>query len=70
VACGRYDAFYEYGLSPWDIAAGLLLVEEAGGKSSDFRGQSNPLFKEHLIVTNGHIQEEFQEACANIMLGE
>jgi len=42
VACGRFDAFFEYSLQPWDIAAGLLLVTEAGGDTSDFKGGSDP----------------------------
>ena len=68
VACGRYDAFYEYGLNPWDIAAGILLVKEAGGSVSDFNGEENPLFKEDIICSNGHIQKEFQETTRKIML--
>ena len=39
VACGRFDAFWEFNLKPWDIAAGSLLVEEAGGKVTNFSGQ-------------------------------
>jgi myo-inositol-1(or 4)-monophosphatase len=42
VACGRFDAFFEYSLQPWDIAAGLLLVQEAGGVASDFQGSAEP----------------------------
>lgn len=42
VACGRFDLFFEYSLQPWDIAAGLLLVTEAGGDTSDFKGGSDP----------------------------
>ena len=38
VACGRFEVFYEYGLHPWDIAAGIILVREAGGRVSDFSG--------------------------------
>ena len=38
VACGRFEAFYEYGLNPWDVAAGTILVREAGGIVSDFFG--------------------------------
>lgn len=64
VACGRYDAFAEYGLSVWDIAAGVLIVECAGGKVSDLTGgnqhlqsgeilaSSNAVYKEILQVTN------------------
>jgi myo-inositol-1(or 4)-monophosphatase len=41
VACGRFDGFWEQGLSPWDVAAGGLLVQEAGGLISDFKGESD-----------------------------
>jgi myo-inositol-1(or 4)-monophosphatase len=68
VACGRYDGFYEYGLNPWDIAAGILLIREAGGELSDFRGGRNPLFREDIVCSNGLIQEEFQHAVQQIML--
>lgn len=68
VACGRYDGFYEYGLHPWDIAAGILLVREAGGDISDFDGNKNPLFREDIVCSNGHIQQEFYEATSKIML--
>jgi len=68
VACGRYDGFYEYGLNPWDIAAGILLVQEAGGEVSDFTGKENPLFKEDIVCSNGLIHKEFQETTRKIML--
>ncbi len=68
VACGRYDGFYEYGLSPWDIAAGILLVKEAGGEASDFKGDKNPLFKEAIICSNSNSYTEFQETIQKIML--
>lgn len=44
VACGRFEAFYEYGLNTWDVAAGALLVQEAGGQVTDFRGHTEWLF--------------------------
>jgi myo-inositol-1(or 4)-monophosphatase len=68
VACGRYDGFYEYGLNPWDIAAGIVLVQEAGGEVSDFKGQEKPLYKETFISTNHHIFNEFQNSVQKIML--
>jgi len=52
VACGRYDAFYEYNLNPWDVAAGAFLVERAGGKVSDFHGGDNYLFGKEIIAAN------------------
>lgn len=68
VACGRYDGFYEYGLHPWDVAAGILLVQEAGGAVSDFAGQSNPLSGEHIVCSNLMIFSEFQSTIQEIML--
>ncbi|HDR68717.1 MAG TPA: inositol monophosphatase [Bacteroidaceae bacterium] len=67
VACGRYDGFYEYGLNAWDIAAGILILKEAGGAASDFKGQDNYLFGGKLICSNGLIQEEFVNAVNRIM---
>lgn len=68
VACGRYDGFYEYGLHPWDIAAGMLLVREAGGAISDFAGDPDPLFAEHIICSNSKVFKEFQSVLQKIML--
>lgn len=68
VACGRYDAFYEYGLNPWDIAAGVLILREAGGHTTDFRGGDNYLFEGDVVCTNGHIHTEFNDAVQTIML--
>ena len=67
VACGRYDGFYEYGLHPWDIAAGVLLVSEAGGKVSDFSGDENVLFQEEIICSNRHNHQEFLDTIMKIM---
>lgn len=53
VACGRFEAFYEYGLNPWDVAAGIIIVEEAGGKISDFKGGNQALFGEEILASNG-----------------
>ncbi len=58
VACGRFEAFYEYGLKPWDVAAGALIVKEAGGKVSDFKNETNWLFGQELVATNGPVHEE------------
>lgn len=61
VACGRFDAFFEYSLQPWDIAAGLILVSEAGGSTSGFMGQTEPGFmlsgKEVLAASQGVFAE-------------
>jgi len=50
VACGRYDGFWEFGLSPWDMAAGALLISEAGGLVSDLRGDANYLDTGNLVA--------------------
>lgn len=59
VACGRYDAFYEYGLNPWDIAAGTIIITEAGGLVSDFKGQDDYIFGKEMIATNKFVFNEF-----------
>lgn len=59
VACGRYDAFWEYHLKPWDVAAGTLIIQRAGGQVSDFSGEQNYLFGKTFVATNGLIQSEF-----------
>lgn len=48
-ACGRFDAFFEYGLSPWDVAGGICLIEEAGGVIADFEGGNNALFGKSIM---------------------
>jgi myo-inositol-1(or 4)-monophosphatase len=58
VACGRFEAFYEYGLNPWDVAGGALLVREAGGTVTDFGNGDDWLFGEELLASNGHIHGE------------
>ena len=58
-ACGRFDAFYEYGLHPWDVAAGVLLVEKAGGIVSDFSGGRNFIFGGEMAASNRNLSEEF-----------
>lgn len=60
VACGRFDGFYEYGLNPWDVAAGSLLVEQAGGIVCDFKGKKDHITGKEIIATNPHIFEEFK----------
>ncbi|RMG88033.1 MAG: inositol monophosphatase [Bacteroidetes bacterium] len=52
VACGRFDAFFEYSLNPWDVAAGAFIVQEAGGRVADFAGENNFLFGKEIIAAN------------------
>lgn len=58
VAAGRYDFFYEYDLKPWDVAAGSLLVREAGGMVSDFRGGNDWLFGREIVASNTQVHKE------------
>ena len=58
VAAGRFEAFWEFGLNKWDTAAGVLLVEEAGGKVTDFAGAPYELGGPMILATNGLIHEE------------
>lgn len=55
VACGRFDGFYEHHLQAWDSAAGYLIVEEAGGKVTDFSGNRFSPYQKQILATNGHI---------------
>lgn len=58
VACGRLDAFWEFNLNPWDTAAGILLVEEAGGNVTDYEGRHFRLASDEILASNGVIQDE------------
>lgn len=51
-ACGRCEAFYEYGLHPWDVAAGAILVQNAGGRVTDFKGGNDFVFGGEMLATN------------------
>jgi myo-inositol-1(or 4)-monophosphatase len=66
VAAGRFDGFWEFGLQKWDTAAGVLLVEEAGGTISDFSGQPYRLGGPNLLATNGTIHEEMRKVAFEI----
>lgn len=58
VAAGRFDGFYEHKLNAWDSAAGFLMVEEAGGKVTDFAGSAYSPYQPHIVATNGRIHDE------------
>jgi len=59
LACGRFEAFYEYNLNVWDVAAGAFIVQQAGGKVSDFSGGDQYLFGKEIVAANENIFEEF-----------
>ena len=61
VACGRFDGFWEYNLSAWDVAAGYLIVEEAGGQLSNFEGGKTDVFDRETLATNGKIHEPMRK---------
>ncbi|WP_027390213.1 inositol monophosphatase family protein [Chrysiogenes arsenatis] len=58
VARGILDGFYEWGLKPWDIAAGALILQEAGGSVTDMRRQTHDMFADGIVATNGRIHEQ------------
>jgi len=58
VACGRVDGYWEWRLKPWDVAAGKIIVEEAGGRISDFSGKLFGIYGEQTLATNGKIHKE------------
>ena len=69
VACGRYEAFWEFHLNPWDTAAGFLLVEEAGGRITDFSGGRFRLDSREVLASNGHIHQELLGLFADMFAG-
>lgn len=65
VAAGRLDVFLEFNLKPWDVAAGSLIVQEAGGQVSDFTGGDRYLFGGEMLATNGHIHQALLDLLAD-----
>jgi len=61
VACGRFDGFWELNLSPWDTAAGALIVTEAGGRVTDFTGGPFSNYKPEVVASNGLIHDRMLE---------
>jgi myo-inositol-1(or 4)-monophosphatase len=55
IACGRFDGFWEDGLNAWDVAAGVLLIEEAGGQVTDFNGSALDIYTPKVLASNGFI---------------
>lgn len=67
VACGRADGFWEWRLHPWDIAAGSLIVEEAGGTMSDFSGNPFDVLGEQTLASNGLLHQEMVEVLGQVL---
>ena len=64
VAMGRFEGFWEFGLEPWDVCAGALIVKEAGGKVSDWDDSPMPFSGNRVLATNGHIHKEMLAVLA------
>jgi myo-inositol-1(or 4)-monophosphatase len=64
VACGRFDGFWEEGLHPWDMAAGVLLIEEAGGRVSGYDGSSFDIHTPPILASNGLLHEQMMKVLA------
>jgi myo-inositol-1(or 4)-monophosphatase len=66
VAAGRFEAFWEFGLNKWDVAAGILLIEEAGGKITDFAGNPYQLGGPMILATNALVHEETRKVAWDV----
>jgi len=69
VACGRFDAFWEFNLKPWDVAAGVLLVQEAGGLVTRFDGSPFTLSGDQTLATNSFVHQPLMQEVAAIFAG-
>ncbi len=69
VACGRLDGFWEFNLNPWDTAAGVLMVQEAGGKVSDFKGGPFQLDSRETLASNGLVHEQLLSEIEQVFAG-
>ncbi len=69
VACGRFDGFWEFNLNPWDTAAGVLLVEEAGGQVTDLTGGAFRIDSREVVASNGLLHSDLLREFAAIMAG-
>jgi myo-inositol-1(or 4)-monophosphatase len=69
VACGRFDAFWEFNLNPWDTAAGVLMVEEAGGRVTKFSGEPFDVSSRQTLATNGLVHDTLLDVFADIFSG-
>jgi len=64
VACGRFDGFWEEGLKPWDVAAGSLMVEEAGGRVSNYAGGLLSIYTPPILASNGLVHEQMMRVLS------
>jgi len=66
VACGRVDGYWERGLAPWDVTAGVILVEEAGGKVTAYDGNIVQIESGRVLATNGHIHDRLSNTLIDV----
>lgn len=66
VACGRCDAYFHSGLSPWDVAAGAFILQQAGGKITDYNFGTNYIFGKELVATNSAIHDAIMKEIINL----
>lgn len=69
VACGRLDMFWEFNLNPWDVAAGVLLIREAGGLCTDMRGGPLDIRGQHILADNGLLHDETLAVFGDVFAG-
>ncbi len=69
VAAGRMDAFWEFGLKPWDVAAGALIVQEAGGRVTDMKGAAHWVTSEHVVASNALVHPQLLQIFSEIFQG-
>lgn len=67
VAAGRFEGFWENGLKPWDVAAGALIVKEAGGNVASLMGDANPVYADSILATNGLIHADLKKMLEESM---
>ena len=65
IACGRFDGFWEDGLNAWDVAAGVLLIQEAGGRVSDFKGEPLDIYSPKVLASNGLVHYDMMRVLAS-----
>ena len=67
LACGRFDGFWEWKLQPWDTAAGVLIIREAGGTVTDFAARDFDLYGQQILASNGHVHAEMVEVLGEVL---
>ena len=66
IAMGRLDGLWELKLSPWDVAAGTLIIQEAGGKVTDFEGNESSIYKRYIVASNGVIHDQILDVIRHV----